>query len=114
MTPQDLETVNQARRWFRRIWQDWYGNHRMDALEHESVFETMQALDELYARQSKEPQLARLPEGWTSSILHESRPPIGQLRRFTPAEERAHAREIEDVCSNCGGRAVNGLCVFCR
>ncbi len=52
----DRQTIQEARRWARFLWQQGT-SPSMDVIEHEGVFDLMRKLDDLYARTAAEPQL---------------------------------------------------------
>ena len=56
----DRKIIDDARRWMRHFWLEATpgASFKLDGLEHDAVFETMRALDDLAARTSGEPQLA--------------------------------------------------------
>lgn len=80
-----------ARRWIRHVWLEATPGSAMtlDGLDHDSVFEVLKQVDDLYARTSTDPMLSRVQTG----------------------RERAHGSEWESVCGTCGGRTINGTCL---
>ncbi len=55
----DRQTIQEARRWLRYIWQQGF-DPKLDALEHDGLHESMAKLDDLFARTAPEPSLSRV------------------------------------------------------
>lgn len=98
MNHDDAQVLQEAKRMLRYLWQQGFVIH-LDALDHDALFELMGKLDAMAARHSGEPQLSN----------------VGQtVGRPAITAEAAHARQMESVCSSCGGSAINGICRRCE
>ena len=124
MTSEQRKAIEEARIWLRRIWLDWHDNRRLDALEHESVYNAMRGIENILFETAEvvpftmkarctacgdllsPDEVALRDEGYLYC-----QPCATAIRRDA---ERQHAREVEDVCTGCGGRTINGKCSLCR
>lgn len=109
ITDEELEIIHRARRMLRFIYLQGH-TPTLDALEYDEVIDVMRELDSVAFRLT-EKQRPRTRDTAVIDRAAEVLSKAGQtLRPLDVAALAQHAREAEDVCSVCGGRAVDGRC----
>ena len=108
---EDRKTIDDTRRLLRFMWQQGF-DIKLDALEHDALFELMGKLDAMAARCADEPQFSR---AMALNAIIEALPPVaGELvikgMKADLARWKAEAERPAEVCGACGSPMTNGVC----